>query len=99
ATFRRTGPEPHLTPAQSLALFRICQEAINNVVAHAGATSLTVEMAATRDDLRLRLSDNGRGLPVEPSASGRGLANMRYRAELIGATVEWHPIPPGGTVV
>lgn len=99
ASFRRTGPEPQLAPAESLALFRICQEAINNVVSHAGASSLTVEMTTTRDALYLRLADDGRGPPLEHSGSGRGLANMRYRAELIGATVEWLPNPPRGTAV
>jgi signal transduction histidine kinase len=98
AIFRREGPEPVLTPDQSLALFRIGQEAINNAVTHAGATTLTLEMTTTEPELHLRLADDGRGICFEP-APGRGIANMRHRAELIGATIAWQPYHGGGTVV
>lgn len=68
------------------ALYRIVQEAINNVVRHSRATRLRVGIGIRRSALNVAVSDNGCGLaePATP-ASGRGLGNMRMRAELIGA--------------
>lgn len=75
---------PELGPEVELAIYRIAQEALTNVVRHAGATEVTVSLARTDADLVLEISDNGGGLP-EPVTEGGGLAGMRERALLIGA--------------
>lgn len=85
-------------PAEQIQIYRIVQEAINNVCKHAGAAHvwLTVEM---RDaDFVVRLEDDGRGFaPTDRrSKTGRGLANIRSRASMIGATVSWSPREGGG---
>jgi len=98
ATLRRVGPEPALPPSESLALYRICQEAINNAVRHAGARKIAVELRATAEELTILVVDDGVGLdPDRPCGSGHGLSNIRYRADLVGAEVGWKAGETGGT--
>jgi signal transduction histidine kinase len=95
---------PPLTAAVEVAAYRICQEALTNVVRHAGARQCAVRIALADDDvrgraLRVEISDDGRGLPAELCA-GVGLASMRERAvELGGGTSLIEPLPTGGTRV
>lgn len=97
---RRSGDEPDLTPEQSLALYRVCQEAINNVLKHSQASRAGLEIGYGNDGLLLAVWDDGRGLAESAGlGEGHGLRNMRYRSELIGAQVEWLPREHGGTRV
>ena len=83
-----------LGPEQSLQVMRIVQEALTNVLKHAGARTLRVRTELAEDPaggglVRLSIEDDGAGLPEGAGASGgRGLANMRRRAERIGARLE-----------
>ena len=94
--------------AEERAHFRQCQmqtthgqEAVSNIWRHAGAThvKMTVE-AEPGGDFVLHLQDNGRDFdPREQrNLEGRGLANMRARASLIGAEISWEKQESGGTV-
>lgn len=95
---RRRGEEPELTSDQSLALYRICQEAMNNVIKHSGATQVVMEAQATPEAFRVTIQDNGCGFALEQClGQGHGLGNIRYRADLIGASVDWRPVESGGT--
>jgi signal transduction histidine kinase len=98
-TVRRTGAEPALTPEQSLGLYRICQEAINNLLKHSGARRAGLEVHAAPDVLTLALWDDGCGLDSGGPGGGYGLGNIRYRADLIGAEVAWQQPEDGGTRV
>ena len=77
-----------LSSTQVLNLFRIAQEALNNVVKHAQATSVHVQMSvSTSGHISLRIHDNGQGFTWvdEPSAEQHyGLQNMRVRAQELG---------------
>lgn len=77
-----------LPEAVELALYRITQEALTNVVKHAHASEIQVLLTRTPQTVVLRISDNGVGLPGSrdgrPDAAGVGLYGMRERAELIG---------------
>lgn len=100
-------------PAVQIQIFRIAQEAISNVCRHARARSvrLSVEMDEGGSFI-LRLEDDGRGFEADqngaiaPAAApgtgsggtGRGLSNIRTRASLIDARVEWSRRATGGTV-
>jgi signal transduction histidine kinase len=85
-------PEPILGAEASLHVLRIVQEAVTNAVRHASATTLTVAMRSHAGPggvpgIVIEVSDDGIGWkPARPT--GRGTANMRRRAELIGATLE-----------
>jgi signal transduction histidine kinase len=88
---------PRLGPEQSLHVLRILQEAITNVVKHAGASEVCVATRASASGVTLTIRDDGRGLAAAGS-SGRGLANMRARAEELGATLRVRAAGPGAVV-
>lgn len=78
-----------LEPEAATQLYRIAQEAFTNALRHAQATRLDVSLADTRSGLRLRIADDGRGLPSDAGkGAGLGLPGMGYRAGLIGAKLE-----------
>ncbi|MEN9204777.1 MAG: GAF domain-containing sensor histidine kinase [Thermostichales cyanobacterium SZTDM-1c_bins_54] len=83
-------------------LFRMVQEALNNVVKHARAQRVDITITPYPGGIEIKISDDGIGLTPtpHPQPGSHGLANMRYRATLIGATVEWRARRTGtGTVV
>ena len=81
------GPVPELPREIELAVYRIAQEALTNVMRHSEASEVTVSLTSTKNELALSVRDNGRGLPADVVESG-GLAGMRERAMLIGARLE-----------
>jgi PAS domain S-box-containing protein len=90
-----------LATEASLAVFRIFQEILTNVIRHASATILQVTVETDGDRFTLRVSDNGKGFDpdlLSPSLS-LGLLSMRERATLHGGTVEWSARRNGGTTV
>ncbi len=75
------------------------QEAVSNVCRHAGATHVQLDVsAAGQNELMLTLEDNGHGFDPDNKKArlGRGLANIRARASIIDAEVEWSKRPTGG---
>jgi len=82
---------PDYPPRTVLQIFRVLQEAVTNALKHSGGGRIEIELepgdpaAGTGPVLTVR--DDGRGLPATPGPAGRGLANMRRRAESIGATL------------
>jgi two-component system NarL family sensor kinase len=90
-----------LAPAVETGLYRIAQEALTNVRKHAQATHLSVELKQVGPDLRLTISDDGRGFvpeQVQPTAdSGFGLTGMSERAHLLGGRLEVQSEPGSGT--
>jgi two-component system, NarL family, sensor histidine kinase UhpB len=86
---RANRRQTRLTPDQQTALFRIVQEALNNVVCHANASSVHVSMRETDTDVELKVRDNGRGISTAQTAApgSLGLLGMKERAALIGGTV------------
>jgi signal transduction histidine kinase len=99
-------------PMQAIALFRITQEALNNVAKYAGARHVTVHLAREENGWSLEVSDDGVGIPADAFArpKSHGLLGMRERALLLGGslTVErgangsgtcvtaWIPLVPPG---
>jgi signal transduction histidine kinase len=88
---------PRLGPEQSLHVLRILQEAITNVVKHAGASEVRVSTHASGIGVTLAIEDDGRGLPAE-AAAGRGIANMQTRARALGAKLRVRAGAPGTRV-
>ncbi|MGO9178749.1 MAG: sensor histidine kinase [Candidatus Limnocylindrales bacterium] len=92
------GERPAVPAGPDLAAYRIIQEALTNVVKHAGKASASVRIAYTPDRVEVEVTDDGRGaaahLDAEPG--GRGLVGMRERALLYGGTLEAGPRPSGG---
>ena len=92
-------------PATELNLFRIVQEALNNVEKHAQAGTVRVQMTFQRGSLLLRIQDDGRGFdpqmvkPARRKDGGIGLTNMRERAAILGGTCEVVSAPNQGTAI
>jgi signal transduction histidine kinase len=107
---RRTGlpcevrsalPEAPLDRDVSTALFRIFQEALTNVVRHAAATRVEVNLRQEGGRIVLEVRDDGRGLGTEGGGGRRtlGMLGMSERARRLGGSVNWMGAPGGGTVV
>jgi signal transduction histidine kinase len=83
-----TIPAETLTDtAAAFSLLRGVKEALNNLVRHSGAGQATVSMDFQPENLRIRIQDDGRGLPDGPT-HGRGLNNMQRRAEELGGSLQ-----------
>jgi signal transduction histidine kinase len=83
-------PIPQNMPCDSLVfliLFRIYKESLANVVKHARASTVAVTFSLTRKMLSIRIRDDGMGLP-DSIRHGRGLSNMKARADELGGTLE-----------
>jgi signal transduction histidine kinase len=90
-----------LPPNVQMQIYRLVQEAVSNIWRHAGATHVKMTVAADPGgDFVLQLQDNGRDFDPgeQKNLEGRGLANMRARASLIGAEISWEKQESGGTV-
>ncbi len=93
---------PRLTAPVEDALYRIAQEALNNVRRHANASQVRLTLEPDGDWVRLRVRDNGVGFPTDESDPLRrsfGLTSMRERARLLGGEVEVRSNKNRGTVV
>ena len=72
-----------------IALFRVAQEALNNVSRHAAATRVAVQLSGDEAEVRLAVLDDGVGMPSGAAPTDRyGLAGMQERMELLGGTLE-----------
>jgi signal transduction histidine kinase/ligand-binding sensor domain-containing protein len=95
--------EGALSRDSELNLYRIAQEALNNVMKHARATTLNVVLKHVGAKVRLTIVDNGAGFAAEAtatrSASGFGLANIAERVRLLGGTLTVRSAPGAGTTL
>jgi len=93
-------PPPDLPPGLDLAAFRVVQEALTNVLKHAGKPATSVGVDFRDGSLQLDVTDSGRMMPaVGPVAvpgSGRGLLGLRERVAVYGGEVDAGPQPGGG---
>ncbi|HEX7905981.1 MAG TPA: sensor histidine kinase [Chitinophagaceae bacterium] len=89
-TLQVEGQIKRLDKQKELILFRIVQESLNNIIKHAGADELTVELTYLPHQLYLSIKDNGKGVDLTPlnentsTGIGLGIRNMHNRAKLIG---------------
>lgn len=101
--FHSEGQERRLPPHVELALYRIAQEALNNVARHAQANEATLTLTFTSADVTLTVQDDGRGFTVPESPGDLapqghfGLLGIYERAQLIGADLMLHSRPGQGT--
>jgi two-component system sensor histidine kinase UhpB len=99
-TVRGDEPRPPLSSATAIALFRIAQEALSNVVKHACATHVSITLEPVDGRTRLEVRDDGLGFdPASRSHGGMGMLTMTERAELIGAHCAVTATPGSGTRV
>lgn len=100
-----TGNRDRLAPEVELVLYRVAQEAMTNVVKHAGANRARIRFARWRDRVDLTVDDDGAGFDPTLAATrdsrglGLGLFGMEERAMLVGGTLAIRPLMPVGTRV
>ena len=88
AEFVQHGWEPPLPTITKSLLFSIAHNALTNVLRHAQAGRVLIELDCTGELLRLSVSDDGIGLPPDYEARGHGFRNMRADAERMGGSLE-----------
>lgn len=95
----------HISPALQISVYRIVQEALQNVAKHAAASEIHVDLHISDTALTLSITDNGRGfvVPSHPYYLGQqghfGLLGMKERAQLHGGTFELQSQPNQGTAL
>jgi signal transduction histidine kinase len=88
-TARTPEPAVRFSPEVEQAVYRVAQEALENIARHADATHITLALDAQPSDLVLTVSDDGRGFdPGHGASNGLGLKGIRERAEMLGGRVE-----------
>ncbi len=93
------GFPENLTQDVALCVFRIAQEALNNVIKHSNAHKVTVELTQINSLVRLRIVDDGIGFDSKAPSSGIGLTSMRERLRLVGGNLIVKSNPGAGTEV
>jgi signal transduction histidine kinase len=80
-------------------VYRVVQEALNNVARHSGAKQAWVRLRFLPETLEVEVEDHGSGFTERPSRRGIGLVAMRERSELMGGEINFSRPPEGGTLV
>ena len=97
--YEKTGRSFPVEMSAGVHIYRVLQEALNNVNRHSGASDAWIWLRFSPDLLELEVEDHGAGFVPETMQRGIGLVAMRERAELIGGTLTISPRPQGGTKV
>jgi signal transduction histidine kinase len=94
------GEPAAVPPGVDLSAYRIVQEALTNVIKHAGAGARArVHVTYSPDDLRVSVTDDGTVRAADADGGGHGLVGIRERVAVVGGRVEAGPVPAGGFVV
>jgi signal transduction histidine kinase len=82
-----------------IAVFRIAQELVNNILKHSAATEVEIQLYQTKGNLILSVADNGKGLQADQLKNkGHGMMNMQSRAKAISAEIHFEKNGDGGLV-
>ena len=101
-TVDASGGAKELPSALDSAAYRIVQESLTNVMRHAGPSRVRVNVSYGAEELRITVTDDGRGTAAQaqnavgPGSAGRGIAGMRERCELLGGRLIAGPRSGGG---
>ncbi|NOZ46632.1 MAG: tetratricopeptide repeat protein [Chlorobi bacterium] len=81
-----------------IAVYRISQELINNVIKHSGANNVVVQLFKAAGHLILIVEDNGKGIAIKKDFKGHGLLNIATRLDTLHGQVNYEPSPVSGTI-
>lgn len=99
---RYPADEPRLTDDASIAVFRVVQESLTNIVRHSGAKNVELAVDIVGGELVLRIRDDGRGIApgrMTNVIGSHGLASMRHRVTSLGGQWKISEPPGGGTLI
>jgi signal transduction histidine kinase len=94
----KTGVACGIPREPSIHLYRVLQEALNNVARHSGSREAEVRLTHTPGSVTLEIEDHGVGFQ-DAGRAGLGLISMQERAELAGGSIEFLEVPSGGALV
>jgi signal transduction histidine kinase len=97
--FNSDAADSEVSPAVALGLFRVAQEALNNVLKHSGARDATLHFSCSERVVTIRVEDRGRGFDARARGDGLGLVSMRERLLQLGGEVAIESRPGAGTAV
>jgi signal transduction histidine kinase len=97
--YEKSGTSRPISNSAGIHIYRIAQEALNNVVRHSKSAEAFVRLGFQPKSLLLEVEDRGVGMQLGESRRGIGLVAMRERAELLGGSINWIAAPNGGTIV
>jgi len=98
-SYEKSGVPVPLDGSLGVHVYRVLQEALNNLTRHSGAMEAWVRLKFLPEMLELEVEDHGKGFAPQSARQGIGLVAMRERAELLGGSVEFLQPPQGGTLV
>ena len=93
---RVQGERTVVPPGVDLSAYRVVQEALTNVIKHAGPARAVVEVRYTDTDVTVDVTDDGRGGPATTARGGHGLVGMRERVAVHGGALDAGPRERGG---
>jgi signal transduction histidine kinase len=97
--YEKSGTPFPVGGSSAIHIYRVLQEALNNVARHSGAREAWVRLHFLKDTLELEVEDHGSGFNAHTAKRGIGLVAMRERAELLGGVLEFSQPPHGGTLI
>jgi signal transduction histidine kinase len=95
--YEKSGQRFPVDPRAGIHIYRVLQEALNNVARHSGVRDALVALRYHPEALELTIEDRGKGLVVTPAQPGIGLVAMRERTELLDGRIEIERPESGGT--
>jgi signal transduction histidine kinase len=98
-SYEKSGAPFAVNGSAGVHVYRVLQEALNNVARHSGAREAWVRLRFEPEALQLEVEDHGKGLSNNGARQGIGLVGMRERAELLGASLQFSQPLEGGTLV
>jgi len=97
--YEKQGAPFELSGSAAVQIYRVVQEALNNVARHSGAKKAWVRLHFLPETLQLEVEDHGAGFNHQPAKHGIGLVAMRERSELMGGQIAFSTPPAGGTLL
>ena len=97
--YEKSGTSFPVDGGKGVHVYRVLQEALNNLARHSGARKAWVRLRFAENVLELEVEDHGSGFMPQAARQGIGLVAMRERAELLGGTIEFSEPAQGGTLV
>ncbi len=97
--YEKSGSSFPVEGSKAVHVYRILQEALNNVARHSGVSQAWVRLRFEAGALELEVEDHGTGITTHPEKRGLGLVALRERAQLLNGAVEFVRPPGGGTLV
>ena len=98
-SYERDGPPIAVDGTTAIHVYRVMQEALNNVARHSGAREAWVRLRSKGEMIELDVEDHGTGAGGAATRGGLGMVAMRERAEMLGGTIEFLRPVQGGTLV